>query len=100
MNDNNVVVYVEKLVDLQKKIESGGSKLVELLNKMKNETAKMNDIYDSPTAIVFREKQMEYLDDRINYITENYLGLINILDNIIAVYNGTESNIDNMVGGS
>ncbi len=95
---NDIMVSIDNISNLQKKIESKGTELLEILSTIMNENDKINEIYDSPTATIYREHINLYLEDRINYIENNYLSLVEILESIKNVYQDEINNISNMVG--
>ena len=95
---NDIMVSIDNISNLQKKIESKGTELLEILSTIMNENDRINEIYDSPTATIYREHINLYLEDRINYIENNYLSLVEILESIKNVYQDEINNISNMVG--
>ena len=96
--ENDIMVSIDNISNLQKKIESKGTELLEILSTIMNENDRINEIYDSPTATIYREHINLYLEDRINYIENNYLSLVEILESIKNVYQDEINNISNMVG--
>ena len=96
--ENNIMACIDNISNLQKKIESKGTELLEILSTIMNENDKINEIYDSPTATIYREHINMYLEDQITYIENNYLSLVEILESIKSVYQEEINNISNMVG--
>lgn len=89
----------ESIKSLQKKINIYGNDFIDILNTILNETKIMDKMYDSPTGQLFREKFIEYLEDRKKFIEDKYLSLNTILDVVLEEYSSGHQEVDKMVGG-
>ena len=96
--DKDIKVNIDNINMLQRNIEIKGSELVNVINLIIKETKDMQKIYDSPTATIFREKFCDYLQNRIDYINNNYVELSNVLESIKSVYLDEISKTSKMVG--
>lgn len=84
---------------LKKEINSYGNSLITYLDKLYNALDEMDEIYNSPSGIEYKERFKEYILDRKNYVQTRYLIYEDLVDSAIKVYDNLDTNIKEMVGG-
>ena len=84
---------------LKKEIVKYGNNLVKSFDKLSNALDEMDEIYNSPSGVLYKEKFKEYIENRKLFIQENYLPLERIIDKIIETYDDTIDYIKEMEGG-
>ncbi len=96
---NKKVYYDPNSVDtLKQEIVKYGNNLIQSFDKLINALDEMDEIYNSPSGGLYKEKFKEYLENRKSYIQENYLPFERVIDTIIKEYDDTDSYIKEMEG--
>ena len=96
--NNNVLVYTKELDIIKSRVEENGNDLINTLTRIIKETELTKDYYDSLTGDDFRTFLIEYLNDRITYIEDNYLVFVDRINDAKNIYNENINSVSKMVG--
>ena len=96
--NNNVLVYTKELDIIKSRVEENGNDLINTLTRIIKETELTKDFYDSLTGDDFRTFLIEYLNDRITYIKDNYLIFVDRIKDAKNIYNENINSVSRMVG--
>lgn len=91
---------LESIKTLQKDIKKNGNELLGALDKILKEVNELDNIYDTPSGKLFKEKMVEFINNEKNYIKENYLPFYDIMNVIIKEYGKDYDQTKKMVGGN
>jgi len=100
MKSYSMEYSIESLKNMKNEINIYGEDILGIINKLLEEITKSDEIYDTPSGTLFREKMIEYLNEKIKYINENYLTYGPIIDSIVEVYEDELAKEKEMVGGN
>ena len=95
---NKVFNNQEILTNMEKEIVQNGNNLIELLDKLLLEVEETEEVYNTPSGTLFREKLEDYIKDRKEYINNYYLFFEEIVEEIKNTYAETSSYENKMVG--
>ena len=96
---NKKIYYNQESIEtLKKEITRYGNDLINSFNRLSNALDEMDEIYNSPSGVLFKEKFKEYIDNKIKYINDNYLPYATVIDDIILTFDDANEKIEDMVG--
>ena len=98
--NSSVIVNIQELKNIKSKIELNSTELVSILKKVVSDTELTKECFDNLTGEEFRKEMIDYLNDRITFIQNNYLSFSKRIDMIISDYTDFYDSIQKMVGDS
>ena len=94
----NVTYKIESLSNLEKEIVENGNDLLKFFDYLLNELDELDNIYNTPSGKLYKEKMSEYIYFQKEYIKNNYITLKDALNMIISQYNNDTANIKKSLG--
>ena len=95
---NQVYTNKDNLTNMKNEIVQNGNELIELLDKLLLEVESTEEVYNTPSVVLFREKITEYINDRKDFINDHYLFFEDITNEIIKTYEEKIAYDEQMVG--
>ena len=83
---------------LEKNIKRYGEELIYSLDKILKELSTLDNIYNTPSGKLFKEKITDFIVFERKYIMENYLPMKDIMGTIIREYNKNNIDINKALG--
>ena len=96
---SNVSYDLNDMRMLEKNIQKYGNELIGSLDKILKDMSILDDVYDTPTGKVFKEKFTDYINFEKKFIQDSYLPFKDIMKTIIIEYEKNENQIKKALGG-
>ena len=97
---DNISYDIKDLKKLEKDINRYGNELINDLDTILKGADELDNIYDTPTGKLFKEKLTEYLLREKAFIKDNYLTLGDIMQKVNNEYSHNIEKVKKAVGGN
>lgn len=97
---NNIVIDTISIATFQKKIYEENDKLINILDQMNKEITMLDEILESESGNLYKEKIYEIINHEKRFISDNNISFINNLQTIIKTYNELNTNIEESVNSN